>query len=67
MDVTKLISNIQKPWDGIEAPAAHFARGDKYQRQLLKVGQQKKPQLRLAFALATFQLAGEFESALREW
>ncbi len=24
MDVTELISNIQKPWDGIEAPAAHF-------------------------------------------
>ncbi len=39
MDVTELISNIQKPWDGIEAPAAHFARGDKYERQLLKVGQ----------------------------
>jgi hypothetical protein len=25
MDMTELISNIQKPWDGIEAPAAHFA------------------------------------------
>jgi hypothetical protein len=25
MGVTELISNIQKPWDGIEAPAAHFA------------------------------------------
>ena len=29
MDVTKLISNIQKPWDGIKTPATHFARGDK--------------------------------------
>ena len=37
MDVTELISNIQKPWDAIETPAAHFARGDKYERQLLKV------------------------------
>ena len=44
MDVTELISNIQKPWDGIEAPAAHFARGDKYERQLLKVGQRKNPE-----------------------
>ena len=35
MDVTELISNIQKPWDGIETPATHFARGDKYERQLL--------------------------------
>jgi hypothetical protein len=26
MDVTDLISNIQKPWDGIEAPAAHFCK-----------------------------------------
>jgi hypothetical protein len=31
MDVTELISNIQKPWDGIKAPATHFARGDKYE------------------------------------
>jgi hypothetical protein len=65
MDVTELFTNIQKPWDGIEAPAAHFARGDKYERQLLKVGQNKNPELRLAFALATFQASGEFESALR--
>jgi hypothetical protein len=42
MDVTELISSIQKPWDGIEAPAAHFARGDKYKRQLLKSGKKKQ-------------------------
>ena len=49
MDVTELITNIQKPWDCIEAPAAHFARGDKFERQLLKVGQRLAPsrQLRL--------------------
>jgi hypothetical protein len=67
MDVTELISNIQKPWDGIEAPAAHFAQGDKYERQLLKVGQRKNPELQLAFALATFQSAGDFEPALCKW
>jgi hypothetical protein len=38
MDMTDLISNTQKPWDGIKAPAAHFARGDKYEHQLLKLG-----------------------------
>jgi hypothetical protein len=54
-------------WDGIEAPAAHFARGDKFKRQLLKVGQSKNPELRLAFALATFQASGEFEPALCNW
>jgi hypothetical protein len=26
MNVTDLISNIQKPWDDIEAPAAHFCK-----------------------------------------
>jgi hypothetical protein len=67
MDVTELISNIQKPWDGIKAHAAHFARGEKYGRQLLKVGQRKNPELRLVFALATFQSAGDFEPALCEW
>jgi hypothetical protein len=45
MDVTELISNIQKLWDAIKTPAAHFARGDKYERQLLKAGQAKKPKL----------------------
>jgi len=67
MDVTELISNIHKPWDGNETPAAHFARGDKYERQLLKVGQAKKTKLQLAFALSTFQSSGEFEPALHEW
>jgi hypothetical protein len=45
MVVTDLISNIQKPWDGIKAPGAHFARGDKYEHQLLKVQQNKNPEL----------------------
>jgi hypothetical protein len=42
MDMTELISNIQKPWDGIEIPVVHFARGNIYKQQLLKVGQAKK-------------------------
>ena len=67
MDVTELIANLQKPWDGIETPASHFARGDKYERQLLKVGQARNPKLRLAFALATFQASGEYDVPLREW
>ncbi len=45
MDVTELFTSIQKPWDGIEAPAAHFARGGKFECQLLKVGQSKNPEL----------------------
>ncbi len=60
MDVTELISNIQKSWEGIKAPAAHFAQGDKYERQLLKVGQRKNPESQLAFGLATFLIGGLF-------
>jgi len=45
MDVTELFTNIQKPWDGLEAPAAHVARGDKFELQLLKFGQSKNPEL----------------------
>ncbi len=33
----------------------------------MKVGQNKNPELQLAFALARFQSAGEFKSALHEW
>jgi len=46
---------------------AFFARGDKFERQLLKVAQSKNPALRLAFALATFHASGEFEPALCDW
>eukprot|EP00804_Cyclotella_cryptica_P012318 CCRYP_020813-RA/>CCRYP_020813-RA protein AED:0.43 eAED:0.43 QI:0/-1/0/1/-1/1/1/0/236 len=67
MDITELISNLQKPWDGIETPASHFARGDKYEQQLLKVGQACNPELQLAFALVTFQASGEYEAPLRKW
>ena len=67
MDVTELTMNLQKEWDGIETPASHFARGDKFERQLLKVGQNRNPELRLAFGVATFKKSGQFENALREW
>jgi hypothetical protein len=56
MDVTELISNIQKPWDGIKTPAAHFARGDKYERQLLKVGQAKKKNIATCFCSLDFPI-----------
>ena len=67
MDVTELFSNLQKSWDGIETPAAFIARGDKYEHQLEKAGQAKNPELRLAFALATFEESREFGPALCEW
>eukprot|EP00804_Cyclotella_cryptica_P002311 CCRYP_004047-RB/>CCRYP_004047-RB protein AED:0.40 eAED:0.39 QI:0/0/0/1/0/0/2/0/349 len=45
----------------------HMDVSDKYEQQLLKVGQTRNPELRLAFALATFQASGEYEAPLREW
>jgi hypothetical protein len=67
MDVMELFMNIQKPRDGIEAPAAQFAQGDKYEHQLLKARQNKNPELRLAFALIKFQASGECKTALHKW
>lgn len=67
LDVTALIQELQKPWDNVEAPATLFARGDKIERQLVKAGQAENPTLRLAFALSTFESAGEFEPSIREW
>jgi hypothetical protein len=36
---------LLKEWDGIETPASFFARGDRFERQLEKVGQTKNPEL----------------------
>ncbi|KAL7476072.1 LOW QUALITY PROTEIN: hypothetical protein ACHAW6_001955 [Cyclotella cf. meneghiniana] len=52
MDVTQLITELQKPWDMVEMPATLFARGNKYECQLIKVGQATNPSLHLAFAIA---------------
>ena len=67
MDVTNLMTHLLQEWDSIETPAAYFAKGDRFERQLLKAGQQKNPELRLAFALTHFEKSGEFKPAIREW
>lgn len=67
VDVTELITKLQAPWDGIEAPATFFARGDRIEKQLVKTGQSANPPLRLSFALAATEATGEYENTLREW
>ena len=64
LDVTELITKLQAPWDGIEAPATFFARGDRIKKQLVKTGQAANPTLRLAFAVAATEATGEFEKSL---
>lgn len=67
LDVTELTTKLQTFWDGIEAPATYFSRGDKIEKQLVKTGQTANPTLRLAFALAATEATGDYESTLREW
>ena len=67
MDVKRLLTELQEPWDMVKAPATLFARGDKYERQLVKAGQAANPDLRLALMLATVEESGEYDAAVREW
>ena len=66
LNVTKLITKLRAPWDGIEAPATFFARGDRIKKQLVKRGQSTNPPLCLAFALAATEATGEYKNTLRE-
>eukprot|EP00804_Cyclotella_cryptica_P022255 CCRYP_017925-RA/>CCRYP_017925-RA protein AED:0.39 eAED:0.39 QI:0/-1/0/1/-1/1/1/0/386 len=67
MDIAELNQELLKPWDHVEAPATMFARGDKYERQLIKAGIAAQPAMRLAVALAAFQASGEYDAAIRDW
>jgi hypothetical protein len=67
LDVMELITKLQTPLDGIEAPTTFFARGDRIENQLVKTGQAANPMLCLAFALAATEATGEFENSLQEW
>ena len=58
---------LQEPWDGIEAPATVFARGDRIEKQLVKTGQAASLMLCLAFALASTYATGEYKNTLQEW
>jgi len=67
MEITDLNTQMLSPWDGIESPVTMFARADKYERQLERIGIQKQPEIRLSYATATFQTSGQFDPAMREW
>ena len=51
----------------MEAPVIIFARADKYGRQLERHIIPKQPKLRLLYAVATYQISGKFNAAMREW
>jgi hypothetical protein len=54
-------------WDGVEAPVTMFAQADKYERQLERHHIPKQPELRLLYAISTYQTFGQFDAAMQEW
>ncbi|KAL7482009.1 hypothetical protein ACHAW6_007697, partial [Cyclotella cf. meneghiniana] len=69
MDISELNQEllILKPWDHVEAPATMFARGDKYEHQLVKAGIAAQPAMKLAVAFAAFQASGKCDAAIHNW
>ncbi len=51
----------------MEAPVTMFARADKYEHQLERHSIPKQPELRLLYAVSTYQVSGQFNTAMREW
>ncbi len=66
-EITDLNTKMLEPWDGVEAPVRMFARADKYERQLERHSTPKQPELRLLYAVSTYQISGQFDAAMREW
>ena len=67
MDVTELISWLNKPWDGVENPATKFVRDDALECQLIKAQLPPQQGLRRALAQATFKATGKYDMALCEF
>jgi hypothetical protein len=67
LEIMDLNTKMLEPWDGVAAPVTMFARADKYERQLERHGIPKQPELRLLYAVSTYQTSGQFDAAMREW
>jgi hypothetical protein len=67
LEITDLNTKMLEPWDGVEAPVTTFARADKYKRQLEWHSIPKQPELRLSYAVSTYQISGQFDAAMQEW
>ena len=65
LEITDLNTKMLEPWDGVEAPVTMFARADKYERQLERHNIPKQPELRLSYAVSTYQTSGQFDAAMR--
>jgi DNA repair exonuclease SbcCD ATPase subunit len=67
LEITDLNTKMLEPWDGVESPVMMFARADKYERQLERHSIPKQPELRLSYAVLTYQTSGQFDTAMGEW
>ena len=67
LEITDLNTKMLEPWDRVEAPVTMFTRADKYERQLERHSIPKQPELRLLYAVSTYQTSGQFDAAMREW
>jgi hypothetical protein len=67
LEITDLNTKMLEPWDRVEAPVTTFARADKYERQLERHSIPKQPELRLSYAVSTYQISSQFDAAMREW
>ena len=67
LEITDLNTKMLEPWDGVEAPVTMFVRADKHERQLERHNIPKQPELRLSYAVSTYQTSGQFDAAMREW
>ena len=65
-DITDLNTKMLEPWDRVKAPVTMFARADKYEHQLERHSIPKQPELRLLYAVSTYQISGQFNAGMRE-
>ncbi len=66
-EITDLNTKMLEPWDGVDAPVTMFVRADKYECQLERHSIPKQPELRLSYAVSTYQICGQLDAAMREW
>ena len=66
LKITDLNTKMLEPWDRVEAPVMMFARADKYEHQLERHHIPKQHELRLSYAVLTYQTSGQFDAAMQE-
>jgi hypothetical protein len=67
IEITDLNTKMLEPWDGVKAPVTMFAGANRYKHQLERHSIPKQPELRLLYAVSTYQISGQFDAAMQEW